>query len=646
MIRRIPIYLSLSKESLICLSLLFIFTSCEVIVADTGEELPPPNIVWFMSEDNSPFLGSYGNEFVHTPTLDSLAALGIRYENAYSNAPVCAPSRSGIITGMLPVSIGSQHMRSSVELPEEYRYYIDFLKDQGYYLSLRLKRDYNIARDTDAWEEDDWWDFEEALANRGENQPFYMFYNTWQSHEGKIHGEQEGYEYFQATFESRGQSFIDSVWSSFRAPDPETIKLPDYLPDLPEVRNDLALYYTLMEALDFEFREFLKALEMSGELQNTIIIYSSDHGGVMARSKRFAMETGLHVPMFIWFPPKYEHLAPSRQGSSNDDIVTLLDIPPTILQLAGAATPDYFQGVSLLESGEGRHETAFGFRGRMDESYDMVRTLRRGDYRYSQVYYPFRPDGQHVAYLWRAPNVQAWDTHHREGMTDHVTRAFFEPRPAEGLYNVTEDPYQLRNLADSAGYDSLLLALREEQLSYLREVGDLGFIPEGILYEKYRLDSVPYMRQYDRETLGTIIEAGVQATLRPDNGLVEEYAESDLAPVRFWGAMAAVQLTRNKEGPSGILEKLAGDQAGDIRVVAAEGLFYDGQVERAIDVLKEVILQEENPYVVIRALNTWYYLQLPADTIEDRLRELKDAGFPIGQSYVDRYAEKLLQTEI
>ncbi len=630
---------------LLLLISLFLVTACTPDRDSADHEVTSdlPNIVWFVSEDNSQFLGAYGNEFVRTPTLDSLAAMGVLYRNAYSNAPVCAPSRSGIITGVYPVSMGTQEMRSYVAIPDEINYYIDYLKDRDYYLTLRRKRDYNISgRENDAWDQDDMWNFNEAFRERKEGQPFYMFYNTFQTHESRQHSPEAGREYFNSTFNYLGEEVTDSLWNTIIPTDPDIIDVPDYLPDLPEVRSDLANYYTMMQAMDLEFKMFLKELENSGELENTIIIYTSDHGGVMARSKRFAMETGLKIPLFIWFPEKYRHLSPAAPGSELNDLVSLIDIPPTILDMAGIVSPDYFDGSSLLERDTSDSDVVFGFRGRMDEKIDMVRTIRQGKYRYTQVFYPHRPDGQFIQYLWRAPHLAAWEKYHKEGNTNDTTARFFEMREAEGLYDVENDPWQLNNLAADPAFSGLLDSLREQQSDYLKEIGDLGFIPEGILFERFREDSTLYSRQYDEETLSDIIDNGIRATVSPDRNSLTALVERPDPAYRFWAAMGAINLVRDGQDVSGLLEELATDESGDVRATAAEGLYYAGRGEEARSLLFS-LLENDNPYVLVRVLGTIDYLGLDTSSVKDQLESLKEPDWGM---HVDGYIDWLVDTLI
>jgi arylsulfatase A-like enzyme len=200
--------------------------SCNLLAPEEKSELPPPNIVWFVSEDNSPFLGVYGDSLAHTPTLDSFGRAGIIFDNAFSNAPVCAPSRSTLITGVLPVTLGSEHMRSNVEIPDAIRFFPNYLREAGYYNSLRLKRDYNIPGQDSTWAIDDWWLMEDALSGRQPDQPFFMFYNTWMTHEGKIHNHDKKWDYFRNTFEDLPESVQDSLISLIPETDPAEVIVP------------------------------------------------------------------------------------------------------------------------------------------------------------------------------------------------------------------------------------------------------------------------------------------------------------------------------------------------------------------------------------------------------------------------------------
>ncbi|MFW6370350.1 MAG: sulfatase, partial [Bacteroidota bacterium] len=282
---------------------------------NSKEDVDPPNVIFIVSEDNSPFLGCYGDTNAHTPNIDKLAEEGVLYRNAFAVAPVCAPSRSSIITGMYASSLGSHHMRSHVTIPDEFRFFPHYLQEAGYYTVNRQKKDYNIVDQPEVWDEDEWWEYEDMLTGRENDQPFFAMFNTFMSHESKIHGEREDdmlpYYKDAAISSQTGQSASQARIDSFNyMHKPGSIPVAPYHPTTPEMKEDWARYYDCISMMDDEVGELLDNLEEDGHLQNTIVFYFSDHGGVLGRSKRFTFESGLHVPFIVRFPEKYQHLAP------------------------------------------------------------------------------------------------------------------------------------------------------------------------------------------------------------------------------------------------------------------------------------------------------------------------------------------------
>ena len=252
---------------------IFLLSCCSVLIACQEDQQAPqrPNILWIVSEDNSAWLGSYGDELATTPRLDALAAEGIRYTRAYSNAPVCAPSRAALITGAYPIAYGTEHMRSGFKIPEEIRFYPSFLRDAGYYTSNNYKKDYNTIDQPDAWDESS---RDASYRNRAEGQPFFHIANLHVTHESRLH---------------RG--------STAERHDPDSVQLAPYHPDTPEARNDYAVYYDRLEDLDTEIGEILDQLQADGLADSTIVFYYADHGGAVAGSKRFLTEGGLLGPL-------------------------------------------------------------------------------------------------------------------------------------------------------------------------------------------------------------------------------------------------------------------------------------------------------------------------------------------------------------
>ena len=301
-----------------------------------------PNILWIVSEDNSPFtVGAYGDPLAQTPHLDRLATNGVVFDRVFAAAPVCAPSRASIITGMYASALGTQPMRSQVPLPSWLRYFPSYLRDAGYFTTNRAKTDYNAAVLPGTWDQNG---TNAHWRNRAKDQPFFSVFNFSSSHESRLHE---------------------------RLPlktGPDRVIIPPYLPDTPEVRADFAQYYGRVSEADTEIGALLAELDDAGLADDTIVFYYSDHGGVLPRSKRFLYESGTRVPLIIRFPPKYQHLAPGLPGSRVNELINLIDLAPTVLSLAGVEAPPFFQGRAF--AGKAREPAppfTFMFRDRMDE---------------------------------------------------------------------------------------------------------------------------------------------------------------------------------------------------------------------------------------------------------------------------------------
>ncbi|MCP4046436.1 MAG: sulfatase, partial [Gammaproteobacteria bacterium] len=437
----------------------------EAIEPELSEALPPANILWIVSEDNSPWLGSYGDPVATTPRLDALASEGIRYTHAYSNAPVCAPSRAALITGAYPISFGTEHMRSSFKTPEEIRFYPSYLREAGYYTTNNYKKDYNTNDRPDAWDESG---REASYRNRAEGQPFFHIFNLNVTHESSLH---------------RG--------SVAQNHDPAEMQLAPNHPDTPEARNDYAVYYDRLQDMDNQVGEILDQLDADGLADSTIVFYYSDHGGVVAGTKRFLTEGGLHVPMMIRIPERYRHLVTYEPIGTVDRVVSFVDLTATLMQIAGIDLPAHMVGSSVLQQSDSRYAFAYG--GRMDERRNLVRSVTDGQYRYTRNYLPHRPYGRRLEYLWNAPLMKSWASEYEAGNLNADQTTFFEPRVAEELYDISKDPFELVNLAAKPKFAAKLEELSGALTGWQLEQRDAGLVPEPMLTE---LDQKGFIRDY------------------------------------------------------------------------------------------------------------------------------------------------------
>lgn len=556
-------------------------------------ELPPPNIIWLISEDNSPFIGAYGDKFAHTPNIDALAEMSVKFNNAFSNAPVCAPSRSTLISGMYATSMGTQHMRSENPSPKFMKFFPYFLKQVGYFTSNRVKKDYNTIDQENVWDIDNWWGWKEALVGRKKDQPFFIMYNTWMSHESKIHPNSDDWKYFQGTMaEHEIDSLVYQKWWDAAKHDPEKVPIPPYHPRTYEMKRDWAKYYDCVELMDQEIGVMMDKLKNDGFLENTIIFYFSDHGGVLARSKRFVFESGLRVPVLLHVPEKYKHLISYNMGTSTDDVVSFIDFAPTVLTLAGAEHPEYLQGESFAgKKSDSEKEYAFGFRGRMDERYDMVRTVRDKKFRYIRNYNPHRIYGGKVEYLWRAESAQSWERESKKGTLNIIQSAFWRTKPVEELYDIKNDPNNVNNLAHDPEYSEDLYRLQSVLQNHLIETKDVGIFPEAEMIKRYG-NSTPYemIRSNEFEYSKALKTANLATEGESENidFLIERLKDVESVN-RYWAAVGCAILKEKSLPAKTKLVELLNDESISVRFAAAEALYYLDEEEKCIGLLTDII---------------------------------------------------------
>ncbi len=565
------------------------------------EELP--NILWLTSEDNSPLLGCYGDQFATTPNLDQLASEGFLYTHAYANAPVCAPARNTIITGVYANSGGHQHMRSYYQKSDIVRFFPEFLKEKGYYCTNNSKQDYNIA----AEQTDSIWNESSRNAhykNRQPDQPFFAIFNSTISHESSLH---------------------KRIPPEELRHDPADVQLPPYHPDTPEMRHDWAQYYDKVEDMDTWIGKKLQELEEAGLADNTIVFYYADHGGVLGRSKRFVYETGTRVPFIVRIPEKYKHLFPTdKTGSEVNRLISFVDLAPTLLSIAGIEIPDYMQGKAFL----GKQKTAdpdyaYMFRGRMDERYDMSRAVRDQKYRYIRNYMPFRIYGQHVNYLWQAPSMQSWEQAYLNGECNAQQSVFWNTKPVEELYDTENDPWEVNNLADDANYMDVLVRMRKANKDWVARIFDTGFIPEAErnmmaenqpIYDLLRAGQVP---------LEQIIEAAELAALSNKENLPQliQLLSHENKIARYWAATGFLTLGQEAQSAKKPLESALQDPSPNVVIAAAEALYYLGEEEIGLQALIK-ILDHPDPFARTHALNAIDYTNKFTPEIQQALRRM------------------------
>jgi N-sulfoglucosamine sulfohydrolase len=608
---RHPSYVRLTT---LLVGVIFIF-SCSGI---NNPDLPPPNILWITAEDISPWLGCYGDPNATTPNLDRLASEGVLYQNAFANAPVCAPARSTLITGMYPPGLGTQHMRSTNEVPDFVRLYPGYLRDAGYYCTNNQKKDYNLVEKTDEWNESSG---SAHYKNRAPGQPFFAIFNFTVCHESCIHQTMEKLVH-----------------------DPAAMELPPYHPDLPEIRHDWAQFYDKITMMDTLVGNILTELEKSGLADSTIVIFYGDHGGIIGRSKRFMYQTGLRVPMIVRVPDIYKHLAPGSKGSKTGRMVSFIDLAPTLLNLAGIPIPGYMQGDAFL--GPDQPEASpyvHTFRGRMDERYDFCRGTFNEDFHYIVNYMPHRRYAQHVEYLWKAPSMRAWEKAYLNGECNLEQSRFFETKPFEELYDRAADPWEVNNLADDRAYTKVLEELREATLDWQHAIRDAGFIPEGLLKKINSGGKIYDYTRTDAYPLERILETAAMAGAG-DPGNIPELKSRlmDANPiVRYWAATAGIILGKNGSEMIPELEKALGDELPEVRIAAAEALFGLDRQKEALEVFRGTLF-DKTPESVLFTINALQ--ELGPEALVPALPELQKVLENNENNYVNRAASFALET--
>ena len=583
-------YLSLTAMGLAVVPIISL-SSCQEKASD---ELP--NILWLVSEDNSPMLGCYGDEFATTPNLDAMASDGFLYTHAYSSAPVSAPTRNTIITGVYANSGGNQHMRSNYSKSEKIATYPELLRQAGYYCTNNAKTDYN----TSSIDPKRIWDESSNKAhykNRAPGQPFFAIFNTAITHESSIHR---------------------SIPNDELRHSPDKVKLPPYHPDTPEMRHDWAQYYDKNEDMDSWIGEKLQELEDAGLADNTIVFYYGDHGGVLARSKRYLYETGTRVPFIVRIPKKYKHLFPAEKtGSKINRIISFVDLAPTLLSIVGQPIPSYMQGDAFL----GKQKTndpqyAYMFRGRMDERYDMSRAVRDTKFRYIRNYVPYRIYGQHLEYLWRAPSIRSWEEAYLNGHCNKVQSAFWETKPVEELYDTENDPWEVNNLAENSDYNDVLKRMRAANRNWVEKIKDTGFIPEADFAEHNNEDSMYDYIRSGKVDLESIIDAAEIATFGKVEHIekLQSFLNDDDSAIRFWGATGLLILGNEATSSLNRLLDALDDSSTSVVAVAAEAVYNLGEKSEALKALVSV-LESPNEFARTRALNA-------IDCIEEKTPDL------------------------
>jgi arylsulfatase A-like enzyme len=534
-----------------------------------------PNILWLVCEDASVhWFGCYGNAQARTPHIDAFAREGFRYTHAYACAPVCAPARATWITGVHAVSLGVQPMRSRYAIPQDQiGYYPDYLRKAGYFTANHTKTDYNIGGRPDGacWDSNkpNAWE----LCKPG--QPFFQVLNFGASHESSAHGD-----------------------VTRTAHSPQDVTLAKYHPDEPGIRQTYAKYFDAVSKMDAEVGKALDNLAKAGLADRTIVVFNSDHGGVLPRSKRFLYDSGVHAPLIVRIPERYKHLWPAATpGSTVDRLVSFIDMPKTWLSLAGADIPAHMQGRTFLgEKTEAEPECIFSYRDRMDERFDLQRAVRNKRFVYIKNFMPYVPQGQHLHYLWLMQATRSWEEAWKQGRTDALTGQFFRPKPVEELYDTLADADNVVNLAGKPEHQITLATMRARLRDWQLAVCDSGLLPEAERERRsaeYKTTVFQMVRDPKRYHLPAYLDAADLAiACDPSNtGQLLTHLKSPDSGLRYWGIVGLFMLGKLEGEVLSAVERASQDPCGEVQVMAGWMLLQGGHTAKGQALLKELLRQ-------------------------------------------------------
>lgn len=478
------------KFSIFSMAMLFL------LFAVNAQAKARPNILLLVAEDLSPRLNSFGDSLAQTPNLDALASNGVRFDQVFATAGVCAPSRAALITGVHQNSFGAGHMRASDGLggdylavpPHDLKAFPELLRAAGYYTYVNDKLDYQFSGTQPGSGPFTIWDQESSLfspvswRDRPAQRPFFGMYNFMETHESGLFPRccwpRSGLHALMAAMQ------IYRHWGEPSPVSEERVSVPPYYPDTPAVRRDIARQYNNIATMDRRVGEIMTALQREALLDSTIVIWLSDHGDGLPRAKRELFDSGLHVPMIIYWPEAFRPGGLSS-GQVDSRLISFVDLAPTILTMACVAPPAFMHGQDFLDRGHPPRRYIYAAKDRMDEVEDRQRAVRDHRYKYIRNYQSGRPGAQPLAFRDYLGSMQSLWAAKWKGELNAEQAQWFAPRPPEELYDTQLDPHEVRNIASLPAYRPILLRMRQALDHWQREVPDMGSLNESEMAERF-----------------------------------------------------------------------------------------------------------------------------------------------------------------
>lgn len=490
-------------------SLLWLGPACN----EKKAKVQRPNFLILMSDNQSwNHLGCYGDPVLKTPVIDQVASEGVRFTQAYCSAPSCAPARASMLTGMDIWKLGeAANLWGS--FPPEYKVITQMLKDAGYLVGHEGKGwgpgDYKAGGRVDNPAGDTFNSFEEFYNERKKGQPFFYWFSSRDPH----------------------RPYSNDGWKKGNI-DLNKIQVPPYLPDNEDVRKDIGDYYSEIEDFDREVSSYIQLLKEMGQLENTVILVCADNGWQMPRGLANLYDFGTRIPFIISMPQRF------KGGRVVDDFVSLNDVAPTFLELAGIEIPKEMNAkslVSILQSDkQGQVDETRNFIVTARERHAFVRkngagygarSYRTKDYLYIRNYEPDSwPAGDPPLYgdvdahmlSYPCPTkMYMLKNKDKEGVRELFDLGFGK-RPAEELYDLGKDPFQLKNVANVEEYAKIKEELAGKLTNYLKQQGDPREIGGEIKWI-----NAPYYADKDKRPTPSE-EAQKELGLKPEYSYISE----------------------------------------------------------------------------------------------------------------------------
>lgn len=587
-----------------------LFAFCFLVVGfRRAEAAERPNFVWILSEDNSKhYLKLFDERGAPAPNIEKMATEGVVFDHAFSCSPVCSVARTTLITTAFAPKIGTQfHRKMKVaSLPEGLRMFPAYLRDAGYYTTNNAKKDYNAVEENGAvWDESS---RKASWRNRPSPEtPFFHMQTFTNSHESSLH-----FSTAQMEKEKLGTN-------------PAQMQVAPYHPDTPTFRYTYARYHDRIKQIDAAVGDMLKRLSDDGLLEDTFVFYFGDHGGVLPRSKGYLYESGLHVPLVVRIPKKWQQAACFPRGSRTGGFVSFVDFGPTVLHLAGLPVAALSDGRPFLGEGVSAEEVnsrdeVFGYADRFDEKYELVRSLRKGRFKYIRNYQAFYPDALQNNYRYRILAYQQWRELYQQGKLNSAQRQFFERKSPEALYDIESDPHEIHNLAGQSEYADILADLRRRLSDRVKSLPDLSMFPESVLIERAMDDPVQFGRSHAEEIVELVDTADLSLLPFEDaKPKIEAALSSSNAWVRYWALTVCSIFDRKAEALVPNARSLLTEQEPLVRVRAAEFLGILG-VEDPRPTILDVLKTCPDPATALITLNTVVFLRDGPPAVDFQIR--------------------------